>query len=604
VARPDDDERIAEGFDRPRDANRHVGSGRDRVKLAEALRILNAAPAESGGTAVFGLACSFTPLHLRTLLAAHLQQRRPDRKVEVTTGLYGDLLGTLDRMAGAEAVAVVLEWTDLDPRLGLRDLGGWRPDDVRDIVADAEQRVAALGTALVSLAYRVPIVVALPGLPIPPVGHTPGWLLARIGAELRRLVAELASALVGGSRVRLLDPQRLDTLSPAATRMDVKSYLTTGFPYRMPHADTLAGLLTGLLLPPAAMKGVITDLDDTLWCGILGEEGPNGVFWDLDHHAQGHGLYQQLLAALASSGVLVAVASKADPRVVDQGLAVPNLLVGRDALYPVEASWGAKSDAVRRILAAWNIGPDSVVFVDDSATELAEVKAVFPEIECLQFPVGDDGATYALLERLRDLCGKERISDEDGLRLASVKSNVVAQAPLTESPARQDAFLTAAGQELTCLPVAGDTRPLELVNKTNQFNLNGRRWSESEWSHLLARENALAVCFAYRDKYGLLGKIAVIAGCREGTTLHVRAWVLSCRAFSRRIEYGTLSFLFEHWNLDEIVFDYRATPRSQLVADFFATLIESAPSATTRLTRAAFTTRCPTLYFHVVSEAI
>jgi len=574
------------------------------VKLSEALRILNAAPAESGGTSVFGLACSFTPLHLRTLLAAHLQQRHADRRVEVTTGLYGDLPGTLGRMAGARAVAVVLEWTDLDPRLGLRDLGGWRPDDVRDIVADAEQRVAALRTALVSLADRVPIAVALPSLPVPPIGHTPGWLLARPGAELRRLVAELAGELVEVSGVRLLDPQRLDALSSADARMDVKSYLTTGFPYRLPHADVLAELLTGLLLPPAPMKGVITDLDDTLWRGILGEEGPTGVFCDLDHHAQCHGLYQQLLAALASSGVLVGVASKADPRVVDQGLAVADLLIGRDALFPVEASWGAKSEAVGRILAAWNVGPDSIVFVDDSAAELAEVKAVYPEIECLQFPVGDDGATYTLLERLRDLCGKERLSGEDGLRLASLKSNAVAQAALVESPARQDAFLAAAGQELTCLPVAGDPRPLELVNKTNQFNLNGRRWGETEWRDLLARANALAVCFAYRDKYGLLGKIAVIAGYREGAIMYVKTWVVSCRAFSRRIEYAILGSLFEQWNLDEIVFDYQATPRNHLVADFFATLIESAPSGTTRLTRAAFTTRCPTLYFHVVSEVL
>jgi len=574
------------------------------MKLSDALRILNAAPLAAEGTAVFGLACSFTPLHLRTLLGAYLQRRLPARRVEVQTGLYGDLLGTLERMETSlpEKAVVVLEWSDLDPRLGLRDVGGWRPDDARDILAGAEERAATLGGALTRLAGRVPLAVALPSLPLPPVAHTPGWMLGRPGAELRRITAQLASELVATEGLRLLDPQRLDVASPAESRLDVKSYLATGFPYRLAHVDAMSALLSELVLPRAPKKGVITDLDETLWRGILGEEGPGGVFWDLEHQAHAHGLYQQMLAALAASGVMVAVASKADPQVVAQGLDAPDLVIGRDLLFPVEASWGAKSEAVGRILAAWNVGADSVVFVDDSPVELAEVKTIYPEIECLQFPTGDDGAVYALLERLRDLCGKERLSGEDAIRVASLKTGAVVQVALADTPARQDAFLAAAGQELTCLPVAGDHRPLELVNKTNQFNLNGRRWSEREWSDLVTRADALALCLAYRDKYGPLGKIAVIAGRLAGTVFHVDAWVLSCRAFSRRIEYATLWCLFERWNLEEIVFDYRATPRNHLVADFLAIPTEGL-TGQVRLSRAAFMARCPALYFQVVSEA-
>ena len=574
------------------------------MKLSEALRILNAAPTASDGKAVFGLACSFTPLHLRTLLGAYLQQRLPKRRVEVETGVYGDLLGTLERMVMSrpEQAIVVLEWSDLDPRLGLREVGGWTPDDTRDILAGAEERAATLGGVLSGLAAQVPVAVALPSLPLPPVAHTPGWMLARASAELRRITAQLASELVATEAVRLLDPQRVDAVSPAESRLDVKSYLTTGFPYHLAHADALSALLSDLLLPPAAKKGVITDLDETLWRGILGEEGVGGVFWDLDHRAQAHGLYQQMLAALAASGVLVAVASKADPQIVAQGLAAPDLVIGRDALFPIEASWGAKSEAVGRILAAWNIAADSVVFVDDSPVELAEVKAIYPEIECLQFPTGDDEAVYALLQRLRDLCGKERLSGEDAIRLSSLRTGALVQAALSDSPARQDAFLAAANQELTCLSVVGDPRPLELINKTNQFNLNGRRWSEREWQDLLGREDALAICLAYRDKYGPLGKIAVIAGRLAGTVLHVDAWVLSCRAFSRRIEYATLWCLFDRWNVDEIVFDHQPTPRNHLVADFFGTLTEG-ETGEARLLRAGFMTRCPALYFQVVSEA-
>src|SRR5262245_52633460 len=112
------------------------------MKVSDALRVLNGAPPASAGRAAFALACGFTPLHLRTLLAAHLQVRVHQRHVEVETGLYGDLLGTLETLQATppEGVAVVLEWSDLDPRLGLRDLGGWRPEDVHDVVAGAERR--------------------------------------------------------------------------------------------------------------------------------------------------------------------------------------------------------------------------------------------------------------------------------------------------------------------------------------------------------------------------------------------------------------------------------------------------------------------------------
>ena len=126
---------------------------------------------------------------------------------------------------------------------------------------------------------------------------SPGWVASELAPDLRRLVAELAAGLVRLPGVRLVDAQRLDGLSPPGTRLDVRSYLTLGFPYRRAHAAALAELLVRLLAPPAPKKALITDLDDTLWRGVLGES--TGVSWDLDQKSHGHALYQQLLAALA-----------------------------------------------------------------------------------------------------------------------------------------------------------------------------------------------------------------------------------------------------------------------------------------------------------------
>src|SRR5258708_40172043 len=102
------------------------------------------------------------------------------------------------------------------------------------------------------------------------------------------------------------------------TRLDVQSELLSGFPYQLSHASALAELLAALVRNPIAKKGLITDLDDTLWAGILGESGVDGISWHLEQKAHIHGLNQQFLASLASAGVLIAVASKNDPALVEQ----------------------------------------------------------------------------------------------------------------------------------------------------------------------------------------------------------------------------------------------------------------------------------------------
>jgi len=109
------------------------------------------------------------------------------------------------------------------------------------------------------------------------------------------------------------------------------------------------------------------------------------VSWDLAGHHQLHGLYQLLLAALAEEGVLIGVASKNDPASVQQAFLRKDLLVRPNQIFPMEVNWNAKSSSVERILRTWNIGADSVVFVDDSPMELAEVAAALPGIECVRF---------------------------------------------------------------------------------------------------------------------------------------------------------------------------------------------------------------------------
>jgi HAD superfamily phosphatase (TIGR01681 family) len=166
--------------------------------------------------------------------------------------------------------------------------------------------------------------------------------------------------------VRILSSEHIDRGSPISSRFDIKSELVAGFPYATAHADVLGEALANLVLPRPRKKGLITDLDDTFWAGIVGEVGPAAVQFDLESGTQIHAIYQQFLASLADAGVLVGVASRNDAEVVQEALSSRDLHIDAARLFPIEAHWGEKSESVRRILQAWNIAPDAVVFVDDS----------------------------------------------------------------------------------------------------------------------------------------------------------------------------------------------------------------------------------------------
>src|SRR5262249_8930520 len=157
-----------------------------------------------------------------------------------------------------------------------------------------------------------------PTLPLPPLSHAPCWQASSFELELRSAVDSLLLRVCHLAQVRILNSQQIHSVSPFGERFDIESELRTGFPYRLPHASALANLLARLTQNARAKKGLITDLDDTLWRGILGEVGVDGISWDLDHHSQMHALYQRFLGCLCSEGILVAVASKNDRSLVEQ----------------------------------------------------------------------------------------------------------------------------------------------------------------------------------------------------------------------------------------------------------------------------------------------
>ena len=575
------------------------------MKLIDALNIVHRHPPEGELPYLIYLASSFNPLHFRTFLAAELSLVFKNRTVEVETGLYGDLPGNIERLSKVESESgvIMLEWSDLDARLGMRSLGSWAPNILPTILSDARTRTEQIEEIILEASRYSPLVVCLPTLPLLPVSFTPTWQASAFELELKVCVESLGAHLAQSPRIRMVSSEYINAICPLAERWNLDTELSCGFPYRLQYASLLASAMARLISPSQPLKGLITDLDDAVWRGILGEDGVDGISWDLNGRSQMHGAYQRMLHALSAAGVLIAAATKNDPQLVEEAFQKRQLILPRDAIFPLEANWRPKSESVERILKTWNIGADSVVFVDDSPMELAEVAAAHPGIKCLQFPAKDPVKVNLLLLTLRDLFGKNVLLEEDLIRVKSVRHGHQEQQDREQSGITPDQFLKLAEAEIDFhfgkTPL--DPRAIELVNKTNQFNLNGIRKTEAYWQTWLKNPDTFLMLVSYKDKYGPLGKIAVLAGRCIGRKLFLDFWVMSCRAFSRQIEHRCLQELYSRFEVDEIEFDFAATGRNKVLEAFLNDMLGEPPLPGCILPRAQFLAKFPQK-FHDVEE--
>ena len=551
------------------------------------------------------LLCGFTPLHLQAYVKAYLRLRFPEVSIQVLPGLYGDLEGNLERALGqsADGVIAVIEWADLDQRLGFRGNGGWRSQTIDDIVAQTEEKCSRLEMKLEALAQKIPVTLISPTLPLPPLTQNSPVQTSKLELRLNSILGEFLLKVSGCGGIRLMSASRLAASSPHHTRHDVKMELATGFPYSLPHADELARLGVRCLFPDEPKKGLITDLDQTLWKGILGDLGANGVSWSVEDKSQIHALYQQLLDSLAESGVLVAIASKNDFSLVNEALSRTDLLIRPESIYPVEAGWWPKSESVRRILKAWNIGAGSVVYIDDSQMELSEVAEKFPQIECLLFPSSDSAGILALLKHLREIFGRTEIREEDRLRVASLRASNEMHTDVSE--AHSDEFIARLQAKLTLEDSqAASGRAFELVNKTNQFNLNGLRFTEAEWHMRFSRPDSFLITVSYEDRFGPLGRIAVVGGSCQGNHCVVDIFVLSCRAFSRHIEFQILRRLFEKSGAESVLFMFKPTERNGPIQAYLSQFgsLENMAAGGLEVSSEAFVKACPKLHHEVIEK--
>jgi FkbH-like protein len=296
--------------------------------------------------------------------------------------------------------------------------------------------------------------------------------------------------------------------------------------------------------------------------------------------------------------VLIGVASRNDPGLVAEALARPDLLVGRDELYPVEVTWGAKSHSIHHILETWNVTADAVVFIDDSALERDEARERLPGLLALTLPSDDDGM-WPFLEGLRALFGKSELSAEDGLRLESIRAAQALHGALATDDGSADFLAGVEGTIEFHHGTARASRAIELIGKAGQFNLNGQRVTEADLAQATRRGGEL-ITVSYADRYGPLGVIAALLVTAGNAEPAIDAWVMSCRAFARRVEHHTLRHVFDRFAADEVALVFHPTARNVAMREFLTSLGGHESQGRLRVSRERFERSAPPMVHRVV----
>lgn len=485
----------------------------------------------------FLMAMSGTPDQLELYLRAHAARTGLDAQVGVLP--FGTLGQHLFSEATGTELFLLLPW-DLAPECDWRSGMSGTLADVDSIMARAEKVAAVLTKRKARLAY-------LPA-PIPP--------LCAASSNNVRLSTELTTLAVRAGAVLI-----------PAQRFSLASYLASGAPVAGDALSAVAKVLIDLLLAPPSgtFKVVATDADNTLWAGLVGEDGVGAV--SAEPHGTGfrHFVYQGFLLRLKAAGILLAVISRNDEDMVRAPLDSGSMPLKIADFVAIRAGYGAKSDHVRDLAECLNLGADSVVFIDDNPVELAEVASAVPGITCQAFPSKDDDLP-AFLDRLALLFDRRSVTAEDVERTEMYRRRVAAHSP-TEGAGLMD-FLKGLDMVLTLRDRTNDdwTRAHQLINKTNQFNLNGRRFDESQVATVLADGGRIFTA-VLDDRAGSHGEIIACLIDRDGM---VHALVMSCRVFQRRVEYAFLLWLLSHWQGPALSFAFSATERNEPLRNFLA----------------------------------
>lgn len=354
-----------------------------------------------------------------------------------------------------------------------------------------------------------------------------------------------------------------------------KMWYLSSMPYSRDGLNALVKeikYLLGSIFSPRK-KIIAVDLDNTLWGGVVGEDGQEGI--ELSNHKEGQRYYdfQRMLLEMKQRGIVLAVNSKNNESdaltVIDSH---PYMLLRSDDFVSLKINWKDKASNIKEMAKDLNLTEGSFIFIDDNPVEREIVSGECPDVYVADFP--ED--TTKLADFAQDIylqyCRPLRILDEDLKKTEMYK---------LESKRKQDMDLCLDLDEyISKLEMEVDIhkmlpqeleRTAQLCNKTNQFNLTTKRYTAADISDIANDENALIITVHSKDKYGDNGLISVLITRRDGESVTIDTFLMSCRVMGRKLENVIMSEVIDHYKSDAkyMIGEYFKTEKNAPVKELY-----------------------------------
>lgn len=535
--------------------------------------------------------------------------------LEMQLGEYGSYLDDPTNPSGALAaynpdlVLVILDLEDIAADLLQRSAAG-SGHGVDEAVAGA---FSLLEQLLQGLRRFSKARVVLQGFEIPDRTSTGDVADANLAASLPRAVAELNERMAGLCRALpdcvFFDVDRVAARFGRGAWRDGRLFLATrlAISTAAQRAYTCALVRSAAALYRAPRKVLCTDLDNTLWGGVLGEEGWAGIATGTAFPGNCFQQYQRYLKQLAARGILLVAVSKNNPGDVKEAFAkrASDLLLTLDDFAAWKIGWSDKTDALRELASELSLGLDSFVFVDDHPVECEAMRQQLPQVATVELPA-DQPWRYVELLAAESFFDTLAVTEADTQRTEEYRSQAKRSQLASHAGSREE-FLASLGIVCTILPVAEAplARAVQLLGKTNQFNLTTRRHGAAEVEGFAA--DGVAIAVRVRDRFGNAGVVGLALVAPEpGATASTKpcepAWridsfLLSCRVIGRGIEAAMLAEVAARARkagVRRLTGEYIPSAKNALCANFYPDhgfSIDAAYCADNRIVRYVLTLR-------------
>jgi FkbH-like protein len=341
------------------------------------------------------------------------------------------------------------------------------------------------------------------------------------------------------------------------------------------YGDQLGRILAAIR--GRSYKCLVLDLDNTIWGGVIGDDGLAGIALGQGSPVgEAHLAFQKYALELSRRGIILAVCSKNDEtNALEAFDRHPEMLLRRKDIACFIANWEDKASNLRQIARRLNIGADSLVFADDNPFERNLIRQELPDVAVPELP--EDPASYAACISAAGYFEALSITDADQERTSQYRANAEREL-LRETVTDMATYLAGLRMELHCDPFdqIGLPRIVQLINKTNQFNLTTRRYTEPQVQMLLAGANALHLQFRLLDRFGDNGIIALVIGnLTDDGALLLDTWLMSCRVLGRQVEAATLNVVVRRarkMGATSLLGVFRPSAKNAMVSDHYPKL--------------------------------